>query len=94
MPFAKGQSGNPGGRATEKIWRDALLKAVKDKAEKGGGRKLEMVAKALVDAACEGDIQAIKELGDRIDGKSPQTIPEGAAGVLAHLIIDDGYGKR
>lgn len=33
-----------------------------------------MVAKALLDKAAEGDVQAIKEVGDRLDGKVPQGI--------------------
>jgi hypothetical protein len=73
MPFAKGQSGNPGGRGTEKIWRDALLKAVKEKQETGKGRQLEAIAAALVNAACKGDVAAIREIGDRLDGKPHQS---------------------
>jgi hypothetical protein len=73
MPFKPGQSGNPGGRGTEKIWRDALLKAVKEKAKTGNGRKLEAIAKALIDAAVDGDVGAIREIGDRLDGKPHQS---------------------
>ena len=34
MPFEKGKSGNPGGRAAVKPWRDALMVAVNRKAAK------------------------------------------------------------
>jgi hypothetical protein len=70
MPFAKGKSGNPGGRATEKLWRDSILKAVKERDGKKGPQFIEMAAQALVTAAIAGDVPAIKELGDRLDGKS------------------------
>ena len=37
-------------------------------------RRIHNVAEALFRKAEDGDIAAIKELGDRIDGKSEQTI--------------------
>jgi len=35
--------------------------------------RLRMIAEALIDKAASGDVSAIKELGDRIDGKSVAT---------------------
>ena len=35
---------------------------------------LAKIAKKCVEAAVEGDMQAIKEIGDRIDGKAPQSL--------------------
>lgn len=50
-------------------WREAIDRAIKrDRAA------LDNVAKALIDAAQAGDMQAIKELGDRLDGKPAQVI--------------------
>jgi hypothetical protein len=47
------------------MWRDALRRAcARDKGT------IDRVAKALIKAAEEGDISAIKEFGDRMDGKS------------------------
>ena len=44
-------------------------------ASAGEDRKaLRDVAKALIDKAISGDVTAIKELGDRLDGKVPQAI--------------------
>jgi hypothetical protein len=72
MPFVKGQSGNPGGRSTEKRFREALLLEL---AEDGDARKpLREVAKALIAAALTGDVSAIREIADRIDGKPAQAI--------------------
>ena len=38
--------------------------------------KLGQIARALVDKAGQGDMTAIKEILDRIDGKSPTAAPE------------------
>ena len=75
MAFAKGQSGNPGGRGTDKPWREALRRALARKAGKGNGvdQSLELVANKVVELALSGDIQCIKEIGDRIDGKAHQS---------------------
>lgn len=72
MPFAKGQSGNPGGRKADKPWRDALMLAVNE--ADGDKKKLRKIAEALVEQAMDGDVSAIKEIGDRIDGKPKQQI--------------------
>lgn len=75
MAFKKGQSGNPGGRGTEKVMRDALMLELKREAASGGKtKKLQQIAEKLVQLACEGDVQAIKEVFDRIDGRPAQAI--------------------
>lgn len=71
MAFEKGKSGNPGGRSTEKLWRDAIRKALARKAD-GDLQGIDVVADKLVAAAVGSDIAAIKEIGDRIDGKPKQ----------------------
>lgn len=73
MAFVKGKSGNPGGRSTEKPWREALMRAVKRRVA-GDEQALERVADAVVAAAMGGDISAAKEIGDRLDGKPRQEI--------------------
>ena len=35
---------------------------------------LAKIAQKCVEAAMEGDMSAIKEIGDRIDGKAPQSL--------------------
>lgn len=47
--------------------------AIKEATEKGGTR-LRAVADALIEKAISGDVQAIKEVADRLDGKVPQAI--------------------
>jgi hypothetical protein len=71
MAFQKGQSGNPGGRQKDKPWADALRLAVfREDAE--GKRRLLAIAEKCAAAAESGDMQAIKEIGDRLDGKPAQ----------------------
>lgn len=62
------------GRKGEKFWADAVKRAVNRRLddEEGKPKKLERIADALVEAALDGDIQAIKEIGDRLDGKATQ----------------------
>jgi len=74
MPFAKGTSGNPGGRPKELIWRDAIHRAVKRVAEDGDQKQLDRLADQLVAAGLEGDISALREIGDRLDGKPSQAL--------------------
>ena len=72
MTFQAGKSGNPGGKPKQKPFRDALMMALKDAGEDMPA--LRDIAVTLVNKAREGDIQAIKELSDRLDGKVPQAV--------------------
>lgn len=69
MAGVKGRSGTNKGK--EKPWADALrLAAMANDAE--GIRKLRRIAEKCVDAAMAGDMQAMKEVGDRLDGRPAQ----------------------
>lgn len=61
--------GNTNGAKKNRAWRDTLRReATKDP------EKLRKIALALFEKALDGDIAAIKELGDRLDGKAVQAI--------------------
>lgn len=45
-----------------------------------GKTKLEAAAVSLFNAAIAGDVPAIKEIGDRLDGKVPQALVGGGEG--------------
>ena len=73
MTFQAGQSGNPGGRPKTKQFRDALLMEAKlaEEGEECFAKKgsLRWNARRLLE---HGDVQAIREIADRLDGKVPQ----------------------
>ncbi len=55
--------------AKGKIWSEALRRALlKDR------KRMDRLALALLDKAESGDIPALKEVGDRIEGKVAQSI--------------------
>jgi hypothetical protein len=60
------------GRKAEKPFRDALRMALKEAGE--DHKALRMIAAKLIEMAASGDMQAIRELADRTDGKVPQAI--------------------
>jgi hypothetical protein len=73
MANSKNTRGAPIGNqnaAKSKIWSDALRKAVIQ------GDHLSKLADALILKALEGDISAIRELGDRLEGKVTQSIEQ------------------
>jgi hypothetical protein len=69
MPFKKGESGNPGGRPKELAWRNALQMAITAKTGKPLAEALAEIANGLVDLALAGNLTAIREIADRVDGK-------------------------
>jgi len=60
------------GRRAEKPFADALRMELKAAGE--DHKALRAIAKALISKATDGDMQAIKELADRTDGKVPQAV--------------------
>lgn len=57
----------------EKSFANMLNIAIRE-AHGEGKDKLRRVAEVLVEKAITGDIQAIKEVADRLDGKVPQAV--------------------
>lgn len=86
MPFEKGVSGNPEGRRLEqqgqKMWRDALRIAVEQIDPKTKKTRLMKIAEATAALAEAGDVQAAKEIGDRLDGKATQAFTGELTGKL------------
>ncbi len=73
--------GRPRGSLGERTWRDAINLAVKEWREettKEGKvkkvRALRLLARKLVDRGLEGDVSALREIGDRLDGRVMQGI--------------------
>lgn len=60
-------------------WRETIRRVML-KYEKGDVKRrnaMDKVAEALIEKALGGDMQAIKELGDRYDGKPAQSLTVG-----------------
>lgn len=75
------------GNKPDKLMRDAIIVALHRKANDANGRptkRLYLVADKLVQQAIAGDMAAIKEVNDRVDGKAVQPIA-GSVGVDVNL---------
>jgi len=70
------QKGNKLG-GNKKVFQHELRKVLTQTPD-----KLRRIAEALVDAAADGDLGAIRELADRLDGKAHQTVD----GIIEHTV--------
>jgi hypothetical protein len=79
------------GPKSDKLWSDAVRLAALRMDDDGTGQKrkrLSIIADNLCRAAMAGDIQAIKEVGDRIDGKPQQAVVgSGENGEHMHKVL-------
>jgi hypothetical protein len=76
------------GRKPDKIMRDAIILALKREAADTDGaptQKLHLIADRLVEKAMAGDIQAIKEINDRVDGKAGGEAGENMPALLKRI---------
>ena len=64
-----GQPGNTNSSKNNRLWADTIRRAV----VQDDANRLRQIAEALLNEAADGNIAAIKELGDRLDGKSVAT---------------------
>ncbi len=68
---------NPKGAKSDKQWRAAIMLAVNRLATDGKTKHLDLLAMRLVKAGAEGDVSALREIGDRLDGKAVSTMEMG-----------------
>lgn len=71
------------GATSDKFWSEAVRLAVYREAEDDAGeirKRLNIIADKLCKMAMDGDMQAIKEIGERLDGKAPVAIDHTSAG--------------
>jgi hypothetical protein len=66
----KGNTNSARGRR----WTDAINKALDKRSKAAGIEALDNLAEKLLALCDEGDLQALKELGDRLEGKSLQSV--------------------
>ncbi len=77
------------GSKPDKLMRDALMVALQREAEDADGRKtrkLYIIADRLVEKAMQGEIAAIKEIADRVDGKATQPLAADKDAALSFIL--------
>jgi hypothetical protein len=83
--------------AKGKIWAAAIHRALKKRSKVDMVEALDALAEKLLEQCDEGELSALRELGDRLDGKSHQSVavanPDGTAlfSEIARVIVD---GKK
>ncbi len=91
-------AGRPVGSTGDRTWRSALVKAVNCRtAGKGSPKKLDMIADKCANEAMNGESWAIREVGDRLDGKPPQAIAikgDPDSPVIFNLRLGDGIAPK
>ena len=76
MAFQPGQSGNPLGRSKTKPYQEALMRVLlrEDGDIPQGKTNLDRVVSTHLTVALGGDVSALKDIADRLDGKPAQAI--------------------
>lgn len=66
--------------AKDKLWRAAIMRALEERSRVAQVEALDLLAEKLLASCDEGDMAALKELGDRLDGKPKQQIEASGEG--------------
>jgi hypothetical protein len=82
---------NPRGQQRDKPFLAALRLEI---AAGGDPKPLRRIARKLLAKAEEGDVHAIREVADRLDGKVPQAISgEDGAPVSVRFVVEGAPGR-
>lgn len=76
--MAGAPEGNTNARKENRLWGEAIRRAV----TQADGEKLRSLADKLIEKAASGDVPALRELGDRLDGKPHQSVDASVRGTL------------
>lgn len=81
--MAGAPEGNTNSSKDNRLWAGTIRRAI----TQGDPERLRKIAEALLNKAAEGDMAAIKELGDRLDGKSTQPVEQKTehSGTVNHI---------
>ena len=86
-PFQKGQSGNPAGRAPKgQTFAEALRAQLE--AVKNGTSNRDRLAAVVLEKAMKGDLEAVKWIIDRVDGKVADRVEADVTNRHEHEIGD------
>lgn len=86
-PFPPGVSGNPAGRPKTKPFKEALDRVIAKASSDNDDQALDAIAQALYDKAKSGDVAALKEFADRMDGKPVQAIAGPDGGPISVSVV-------
>lgn len=79
------------GQKSDKEWRDAIRLAVNEvRKDPENGKKtkaLRLLARKTVTMALDGDMIAMKEIGDRLDGRPAQSVDTNLTGDLVVNVV-------
>jgi hypothetical protein len=74
-PWPKGVSGNPGGRPRKRLISDELERLLQQEAPSAAGKTwAAAIAEVLLAQALNGDVRAIAEVANRVEGKPLQAM--------------------
>ena len=76
--MAGAPKGNTNSSRDNRLWANTIRRAV----TQAKGEKLRALAEKLIERGTEGDVGALKEIGDRLDGKASQLIEGGGTFVI------------
>lgn len=79
--------------AKDRRWRHAIETALANRSRAKQVEELEVLANKLIDMGLEGDLGAIQEIGNRLDGKPAQAIVGADGGpvmfeMIKRVIVD------
>lgn len=77
--------GNQNSSKNNRLWAETIRRAV----TQADASRLRRIAEALLTKAEEGDMTAIKELGDRLDGKAMQAIDHEVTGSVTLVLSNN-----
>lgn len=83
--------GNKFASKEHRAWSEAIKRAVARLGDGKQDRGLNRLADALLQKVMDGDMSAIREFGDRYDGKVPQAIEGTGQGgaIILTVTVDD-----
>lgn len=82
-------SGAPLGNQNSSMEKRIFANAIRKKAIQDKSRRLHSIAEILMQKAEEGDMAAIREVGDRLDGKAMQGIEADVRGAIVLTLSAD-----
>lgn len=75
--------------AKAKRWSAAIERALANRSRKASLDALDALAEKLLAKCDEGDMSALKELGDRLDGKPMQAVEANVSGNVVLTLSND-----